>query len=253
LQQVRLLKHKHTFFFFLTFFFFSLRFKVDSTTLLSTRSAAAIDPASLCNGDGFVVSGTIHEIRNHSYQDTNTKRYYRYLALVIDIDEDYLSERVFVAGVEKEKVIAYSHNVSRTGHLTTSYQKTKVTLPNAVSVAEFSAKVSKNNSSGSLPLGIYDEGAPKLHPAVTNRFEFWGDAQTLKSAALTVGTKLHLKTRGNSHIIDVCAKESGNYTGENVGASFADKVAAANTTNAAQAKAKQKQPELEGVAEEEWD
>lgn len=173
------------------------------------------------------------------------------MALVIDIDPDELSERVFVAGVEKEKVIAYSHNVSRTGHLTTSYQKTKTTLPNAVSVAEFAAKVSKNNSSGSLPLGLYDEGASNLHPAVNNRFEFWGDSHALKSASLAVGTKLHLKTRGNSHIIDVCAKESGNYAGEHVGASFADKVASANTTSAAQAKAKQ--PELEGVAEEEWD
>ncbi len=222
---------------------------VDSKTLPATRSAAAVDPASLQRGDGFVVSGRIVEIRNHTFQNTSTKAYHRHIAFVIDVDPDDISSRVFVGGVEKERVVAYSHNVTRTGHLSTSYEKRRVRHPNAVEVAEFAAKLAHGNAGASMPLGLNDENAKNLHPNVPNRFEFWG-ALDLKAANFAVGTTLHFKTKGDSIFIDVAADKdfsTGNYAGEHVGVSFADKVASAPAPSA------KPKPELEGVAEDEWD
>jgi hypothetical protein len=218
---------------------------VTDLTVVATKSAAAIDPATLCSGDGFVIAGTIHQVRNHTYQDVTTKRYHRFIAFVVDVDPNEVSSRVFVGGVEKERVAAYSHNVSRTGHLSTSYVKTNARHPNAVDIAELAAKISKGNSNGCLPLGLFDEGAAALHPAVTNRFEFWGAAADLKAADFPVGAKLHLKTKGNSHLIDMASnKDFTTTTGS--GASFVDKCATANVVK------KAPEQELEGVAEDEW-
>jgi hypothetical protein len=59
---------------------------------------------------------------------------------------------------------------------------------------------------GGIASGYFDQQKSKLHPNVKGRFEFWGDSSILKSMELKKGTKISLKTKGDSSIVESCGK-----------------------------------------------
>lgn len=75
----------------------------DMHTIPSTRSESNQTPQKFQVGDGFIVTGKLVEIRNHTYYDVSQKKYHRYLALVLDVDE--AAKRVFVDGKEVQSVL----------------------------------------------------------------------------------------------------------------------------------------------------
>eukprot|EP01095_Lingulamoeba_sp_RSL-Kostka_P005050 TRINITY_DN16412_c0_g1_i1.p1 TRINITY_DN16412_c0_g1~~TRINITY_DN16412_c0_g1_i1.p1 ORF type:complete len:230 (+),score=82.11 TRINITY_DN16412_c0_g1_i1:48-737(+) len=181
------------------------------------------------NGKGYYVQGKIVQVRNHSLED-NFKKFYRYLAIVVDIS--YARKRVFDDNTNEEIEVQHQKEQKiRKGYLT--FETQELEDPNEVSMDDLMNSISSSGSA--LPDMYYDEGQQNVHPNTQNRFEFWGLTKYFKQIDFPVGEKIVLKTKGNSMFIDTASSasniSSGNYAGESVVGGWGDKIANFKSNN----------------------
>lgn len=209
----------------------------------------AFDPASFRQGPGLMVEGPIVELRHHTLKDS-AGAYHRFLAVVVDCTGGHL--RVFNAqGVEVEADQSKIDR-KRTGFAT--WSTGVVAAANALTATQI---VERLGGVG-IPADWHAQGGAALHPAVTNRVEFWAPRALLVDAKLAIGAVIKIKTAGDSHLVDTLwlkdattLTKGTSYAGEDVGSGWAGKV-----EQAAQQPQQHAPPKpdanKEAVADDEW-
>jgi len=194
-------------------------------------------------GDGISVFGTVNELRNHTVKDSSNK-HHRYVAIVVDIG--YYRSRLFKDGSELEPPIEREKAIAK-GWLNQFDHKT-FEDPDKITADQWLLRLDNKAN----PYWI--EQNSQLHPNVKDRFEFWGETQTVKAMDLKKGDQIRLKTKGDSIIIESCSKlnqQAQNYSGEDVLGGWTNKI------NASKLDDKHNKPlpgsNMEGVDEAEWD
>jgi hypothetical protein len=206
-------------------------------------------------------TGKLVEIRNHKVQDINNK-IFSYTAVVVDVDE--ARKRKFSPKGEEIEPHTAIDQVYIKGYLTLGNQfiviimrtnypgRDKSEDPDKLKIDELTNLLGGKSLAADFSDPIL---APKLHPSVNSRFEFWGNADYMKPMDFKIGCRVKLKTKGFSPLIDVCSvvkeNSTGNYSGENVLGGWTAKI------NAAPVEENARKPlpgeDKEGVDEAEWD
>jgi len=197
-------------------------------------------------GKGFTVKGTVNDLRNHTVQDANNK-YHRYIAVVIDVE--FIRMRTFGPDGSETEIQTIDKATGK-GFLN-KFDHKNVDDPNIISTDTYCMKFGGK----ALPPGYYDQQLPNLHPLTGGRLEFWGEINTLKALELKKGIRISLKTKGDTILIESCAKpndttNTANYSGENVGKSWTDSISSVKQN---QEEKKIPGQDLQGVDDSEWD
>eukprot|EP01116_Phalansterium_solitarium_P009984 TRINITY_DN2433_c0_g1_i1.p1 TRINITY_DN2433_c0_g1~~TRINITY_DN2433_c0_g1_i1.p1 ORF type:complete len:224 (+),score=76.30 TRINITY_DN2433_c0_g1_i1:219-890(+) len=172
------------------------------------------------NGRGAEISGTVLEIRNHTLQD-NSKRYHRYVAYVVRVGS--VRQRTFGDDGNEIDTRTVTEKLVGKGHLNV-YDHRQLQDKDALTPDQWLSRLHNT----ALPIGVFDEQLPKLHPRVANVFEFWADAALAKPAEIKKGDEIRLKTKGDSFFIESFSKlvaHSAAYSGENVIGGWTSKIA----------------------------
>jgi len=176
-------------------------------------------------GKGFVLEGIIEDVNNHTVQ--YNKAYFNYVSILIRL-EGARRRNYDDSGVEVEA--AFIREKINTKNYLNKHEHAASYDPFETSVTELCNII--GSGQGALPSGYLDQKIKSLHPYENNMFMLWGDSKTTKPRDLKKGSKIRVKTKGDSIFVESIAKlgdagklvESANYAGQNVVGTWTDHI-----------------------------
>ncbi|EGG19525.1 hypothetical protein DFA_00103 [Cavenderia fasciculata] len=183
-----------------------------------------------CNGDGFIIEGTVKKVKVHSMFISSKPAVHhtplptRFVSITVEVDQ--CIKRNYKDGVEVPPKMVRATAIAK-GYLN-KFERVQSQLVEKVD-SNALAKAVGSPTGKALPIGFHDDSLPSLHPSTPNIFEFWADAEKFSHKDTKVGDEIRIKTIGNSifleSVVKMDSQQISNFSGDQqLGSSWTNQI-----------------------------